>query len=175
MIAVVGMPGSGKGEFLRIVIDSGYRFISMGDIVREETIKMGYPVEESGKVAQMLRDKEGLDAIALLTLDKIRETHDNKFIIEGIRGIKEIEKFRKEIDFFLVGIHASPKVRFERLKNRAREDDPKTFEDFYKRDSRELSWGLGEALALSDVIIDNNGTLKEFKASVDMVIKKYEL
>ncbi len=175
MIAVVGMPGSGKSEFVNVALNLGYRFISMGDIVREETVKRGYPLEESGKVAQMLRDKEGLDAIAVLTLDKIRETHYTKFLIEGIRGIKEIERFRNEIDFTLVGIHSSPRIRFERLKNRGREDDPEIIEDFHKRDLRELSWGLGEALALSDFIIDNNGTLEEYRANIDKVIKKYEL
>jgi len=175
MIAVVGMPGSGKSEFVNIVLSFGYRFISMGDIVREETVKRGYPLEESGKVAQMLRDKDGLDAIAILTLDKIGETDNDKFLIEGIRGIKEIERFRKEIDFFLIGIHTSPLLRFERLKNRGRVDDPKNFEDFYKRDLRELSWGLGEAFALSDVIIDNNGTLDDFRDNINKVIKKYEL
>ncbi|KYC51894.1 MAG: hypothetical protein AMQ22_01116 [Candidatus Methanofastidiosum methylothiophilum] len=175
MIAVVGMPGSGKSEFVNIAISYGYRFISMGDIVREETVKRGYSLEESGKVAQMLRDKEGLDAIAILTLDRINETQDGKFIIEGIRGLKEIERFRKELDFFLVGIHTSPRLRFERLKNRERADDPKNIEDFYNRDLRELSWGLGEALALSDVIIDNNGTLEDYRANINRVIKKYEL
>ena len=175
MIAVVGMPGSGKNEFVNIALSFGYRFISMGDIVREETVKRGYPLEESGKVAQMLRDKEGLDAIAILTLDRISEIQEDKFLIEGIRGLKEIERFRKEIDFFLVGIHTSPSLRFERLKNRGRADDPKNIEDFHKRDVRELSWGLGEALALSDVIIDNNGTLEDFRANINKVIKNYEL
>jgi len=175
MIAVVGMPGSGKSEFLNVALNFGYRFISMGDVVREETVKMGYKIEESGKVAQMLRDKDGLDAIAILTLDRIRENHDNKFIIEGIRGIKEVERFRKEINFFLVGIHASPNIRFERLKNRGREDDPKSFEDFYARDIRELSWGLGEAFALSDIIINNNSTLDNFRIEIEAVVKKYGL
>ena len=175
MIAIVGMPGSGKSEFVNLAISFGYRFVSMGDIVREETLRRGYPLEESGKVAQMLRDKEGLDAIAILTLGRISDTQDDKFLIEGIRGIKEIERFRKEIDFFLVGIHTSPRLRFERLKNRERVDDPKNIEDFYKRDLRELSWGLGEALALSDVIIDNNGTIEDFRANINKVIKKYEL
>ncbi len=114
MIAVVGMPGSGKSEFLNIALNYGYRFISMGDIVREETVKRGFSLEESGKVAQMLRDKGGLDAIAILTLNKIRESHNDKFIIEGIRGIKEVERFRNEINFFLVGIHTSPSLRFDR-------------------------------------------------------------
>lgn len=175
MIAVVGMPGSGKSEFLNIALNYGYRFISMGDIVREETVKRGFSLEESGKVAQMLRDKGGLDAIAILTLNKIREGHNDKFIIEGIRGIKEVERFRNEINFFLVGIHTSPSLRFDRLKKRGREDDPKNFEEFYKRDLRELSWGLGEAFALSDVIINNNETLGDFRSSIDKVIKKYGL
>lgn len=175
MIAIVGMPGSGKSEFVNVALEFGYNFISMGDIVREETVKRGYLLENSGKLAQILRDEKGLDAIAVLTLEKIRESNKDKFLIEGIRGIKEIERFREEIDFFLIGIHTSPKIRFERLKYREREDDPKTYGDFQERDLRELSWGLGQALALSDVIINNNETLEKFRENIIKVIKKYEL
>ncbi len=175
MIAIVGMPGSGKSEFVNVLLEFGYNVISMGDLVREETIKREYSLEESGKVAQMLRDEKGLDAIAILTLEKIRDSNEDKFLIEGIRGIKEIERFRNEIDFFLIGIHASPKIRFERLKGRGREDDPNTYYDFQERDLRELSWGLGQALALSDAIVDNNETLEKFRENIVKVIKKYEL
>lgn len=49
MIGIVGMPGSGKSEFVNIALTLGYRFISMGDIVREETVRKGYPLEEKWK------------------------------------------------------------------------------------------------------------------------------
>ena len=35
-IAVCGMPGSGKGEFARIIADNGIPVRSMGDMVRAE-------------------------------------------------------------------------------------------------------------------------------------------
>ena len=39
VFAVCGMPGSGKGEFAQIFIDSGIPVRSMGDMVREEVAR----------------------------------------------------------------------------------------------------------------------------------------
>ena len=36
VLAVCGMPGSGKGEFAQIFMDAGIPVRSMGDMVREE-------------------------------------------------------------------------------------------------------------------------------------------
>ena len=39
VLAVCGMPGSGKGEFAQIFIDAGIPVRSMGDMVREEVAR----------------------------------------------------------------------------------------------------------------------------------------
>ena len=71
--------------------------------------------------------------------------------------------------FVLIAVHASPEVRFKRLSQRGRSDDPKTFEVFHERDMRELGVGLGNAIAMAQQVLVNDNSMESFKAQV----KKY--
>ncbi|MDH5783256.1 MAG: dephospho-CoA kinase, partial [Candidatus Bathyarchaeota archaeon] len=52
-----------------------------------------------------------------------------------------------------------------------RSDDPKGWEAFLKRDLRELSVGLGNAIAIADYLIVNEGTKEEFKMKIHETLK----
>ena len=72
----------------------------------------------------------------------------------------------------IICVHASPKIRFSRLQERNREDAPQTWEIFRERDVREISVGLGGVIALSDVMLVNEGTLDDIQnSSRDLVAK----
>ena len=75
-------------------------------------------------------------------------------------------------DVDVVAIHSSPYTRYERLVKRGRDDAPQTFEEFKDRDSREMGWGLSDLIALSDMIIVNDGTLEEFESEVNKFLDK---
>lgn len=47
-------------------------------------------------------------------------------------------------------------------------------EGLLTRDKRELGWGLGHALKMADIRINNNGTLEEFTARVTELIRGME-
>ncbi|MFQ6087675.1 MAG: AAA family ATPase [Candidatus Methanofastidiosia archaeon] len=160
MICLVGMPGSGKGEFVKIARRFSFSVISMGDVVREETLKRGFPLKEHGKVAKLLREEIGEDAVARLTCEKIDEDYK---IVDGVRSLAEIRCFKKHFQFSVLAIHASQKTRFLRLKKRGRKGDPKNFKDFERRDQRELKFGLGEVIALADFMLVNEDSLDKFK------------
>ena len=53
---------------------------------------------------------------------------------------------------------------------RKRIDDTFSKEDFDERDKRELSWGIGEVIALADVMIVNEEGIEEFKKKVEKVL-----
>jgi len=57
VLAVCGMPGSGKGEFAQVFMDAGIPVRSMGDMVREEVARRELEVvpEVFGQVASDLR------------------------------------------------------------------------------------------------------------------------
>ncbi len=69
-------------------------------------------------------------------------------------------------DLIVVGVHASPMTRYERIKERNREDATLTQDAFMKRDEREFGWGIGNALTLCDCMITNEGSLEDFHQAI---------
>jgi dephospho-CoA kinase len=85
------------------------------------------------------------------------------FSVDGCRRMDEIRSFRSlGGDVSIVAVHASPEVRYERLVKRGRDDAPHNTDEFDERDKRELSWGVGEVLALSDYMVVNMSDLEDF-------------
>ncbi len=185
VIAFVGLPLSGKSTAAKVAEEMGIPVVCMGDIVREEAKRRGLPQtdENLGKIAEELRRKEGMDAIAKRCIPIIREKgmETGVVVIDGVRGIAEVERFKKEFgdDFILINIEAPLEIRFQRALKRKRSDDITTIEDLKKRDERELSWNMGEAMKIANFTIENVGGLEEFKEKVRDILtqlaKKVEI
>ncbi|PNX50520.1 MAG: hypothetical protein BV458_13050 [Thermoplasmata archaeon M9B2D] len=167
IIIVTGMPGAGKSEVAQAFSDTGIPIIVMGDVVREEARRRGLDAnpENTRKVMLDLRERNGLGAIAKHCLDHLRSLESDIVVIEGCRSIAEIDVFADYADeVTIICVHSSPKVRYTRLRNRNREDAPPTWENFRERDIREISVGLGGVIALSDIMLINEGTLENLRA-----------
>jgi len=168
LIAFVGLPLSGKSTAAKVAEELGIPVVVMGDIVREEVRRRGLELtdENAGKIATELREKEGMDAIAKRCIPIIREKAKEKgiVVVDGIRGIAEVERFKKEFgdDFILINIESPIELRFERALKRKRDDDIKTIEELKKRDERELSWNMGEAMKVANFTIENASDIQTF-------------
>lgn len=173
VIVLVGMPGSGKEEFLKVARKKNFSIIRMGDIVREEVKKKRLkPIDKNiGMLADSERKKYGYDIWAKRTITRIK---DKLTVIDGSRGDAEISIFKQKFGkaLTIVGIFSSPMTRYIRMKSRRRMDQPLSLEDFQRRDQRELKWGIGNALAIVDYMIVNEGTLIEFKGNVEKIIER---
>jgi len=173
VIGVVGLPASGKGEFSQTARSMGIPVIVMGDVIREAVTRAGLPVTDRnlGETANRLRQERGMAAIAELTLPAIEKEKAPVVLVDGIRGDAEVALFRARFpEFYLIGIDAPFASRLARLSSRGREDDGVTEEELLRRDRREISWGLGRALAESDYLICNDGTVQEFAAKVSSLL-----
>jgi dephospho-CoA kinase len=75
----------------------------------------------------------------------------------------EVDMFRERWgpDFRIMALHSSPGTRYRRLLARGRPDDPIDRSMFDERDRRELAWGLGEVIAVADIMLLNEGTLED--------------
>jgi dephospho-CoA kinase len=174
VMGIAGMPGSGKATFNEIAKRKGYTVVVMGDEVREEAKRRGLkPTPENiGKIMLQLRREEGPAVVAKRCIPKIDNARGNIVFVDGIRSLHEVEEFKRHFpNFTLIAVHSSPETRFQRLFRRKRSDDPKGWETFLKRDQRELSVGLGDAIAMADYIIVNEGTKEEFKMKIHEVLK----
>ncbi len=179
VLAFVGAPAAGKSEAASVAKELGIPVITMGEVVREELKRRGLSLsdENAGRVASELRDREGMDAIAKRCIPLIKEIERKKaekmvIVIDGIRGIAEVETFKKEFgnDFVLVRVDAPLIFRYERIKSRSRGDDLLSISEFKEREEREKSWGMGEAMEKADKVVKNEGSLEEFKEQIKRIV-----
>ncbi|PKL70435.1 MAG: dephospho-CoA kinase [Methanomicrobiales archaeon HGW-Methanomicrobiales-1] len=173
VIGVVGLPASGKGEFSKIAAEAGIPVIVMGDMIRAEVKKAGLEPTDTnfGATANRLRAEGGMDAIAALCIPEIKRQTAPLVLVDGIRGDAEVNLFRKHFSgFILISIDSSFEKRLDRIRARGRSDDFVLPESLRNRDEREMNWGLGNALALADINIKNEGSLEEFSTEVISVL-----
>ena len=176
IIAITGMPGAGKTTAAKELVATGLQKIAMGDMIREETKRRNlYPDDQNmGAIMRELRERYGAGAIAELCLRSMASMHADTIIVDGIRSIAEVEIFRRSGTVNLLAIWASPRRRFELLRARGRTDDPLTIESFNMRDERELSIGIGGAIALADDVVSNERTsIEELGTSTLAVVTRW--
>ncbi|MCS7131180.1 MAG: AAA family ATPase [Hadesarchaea archaeon] len=177
VMGIVGLQGSGKTEVAKVAMGLGIPCVRMGDVVWGEVRRRGLEINETtvGAVADELRRREGLGAIAKRCIPIIERVGRGKraVVVDGVRGIAEVEEFRRAFGdrFRLLAVWASEKARYSRIVGRGRADDIESLKAFREKDRRELGWGLGEALALAEAIIVNEGTLEELREKAAEVIK----
>ncbi|MDO9046018.1 MAG: AAA family ATPase [Methanobacteriaceae archaeon] len=176
VFGVSGMPGSGKGVVSRTAQKMGVKIIRMGDVVRDEAEIRG---QEIGETAVSLRKEHGDYVVAEKCVEKIKKNYAESatdkitFMIEGIRSPYEIEIFQNNFsNFTVVSVFSSPKTRFRRLKRRKRSDDSEEYLEFQRRDKRELGFGIGEVISMSDYLIVNEGPLWRFKNQSKRIVKQ---
>lgn len=176
VIGTVGLPGSGKGEFAVVATELDVPVIVMGDVIREETRRRGLePSEHHGRIAQTLREEEGPAAIADRTLPRLREelADHETVVVDGIRSDAEVDRFIEAFgdEFCLVSIEAPFDVRAERVGDRGRDRTDGEGETLKQRDERELGFGMGAAMDLADITIENTADLDSFRQEARRILQ----
>jgi dephospho-CoA kinase len=177
IIAITGMPGSGKGTFEKEIMRiKKIPIIVMREVVEDEMREKGIKVTNRNlrNYATEIRKMHGNDVVAKKCVPIIKGKNSDLLIIDGIRSLDEIDRFKKEFgdDFHLIAVHASPKIRFERLKERGLEWDMEKWDEFVFRDKKELSWGLGSAIAMADHFVVNENSLKHLSDEAKRMINE---
>jgi dephospho-CoA kinase len=173
VIAITGMPGSGKAVASNAAKELGIPVFLCGDVLREEAKvrKIVSTPENFGKLMFQMRKDEGPSVMIKRLLPRISDTKSKIVMIEGLRSIDELESLKNNFEVTLLTIYANPKQRFQRLRDRGRGDDPKNIEEFNSRDARELSLGVGSVIALADYLIMNDSTLEKFQKKLMTFLK----
>lgn len=179
VVAVCGMPGSGKGEFADVLLSHGIPVLSMGDMVRAEVARLGVAETPGifGEIAANLRAEYGEDVLAVRLADAVDTLLESNEIvlIEGMRGTAERTVFEQRWngEFYSLSVIASPDVRFLRIQSRGRSEDGDRAA-FEVRDKRESGWGLEQIMAEADFLLDNNIDLEAFIASTNAWFSSFE-
>ena len=163
IIAVCGMPASGKGVFADVLAAREIPVLSMGDMIRAEVNKRG--LEESpgifGKTASELRAVHGEGVLASRLIPRVDAASSSNSIvlIEGLRGVAELDIFRLhwQENLLVVAIKAARENRYNRVQARGRTEDGDR-DDFEIRDAREIGWGLDSLINDADIVFDNDAS-----------------
>ncbi len=174
IIAVVGLPGSGKSEAVHYFV-TRYKLpkVYFGKVTFDEMARRGLEVNEQNErmVREDLRSLYGDDYYARETLKEVRTIDAPLVILESLYSWAEYQVFRQEYGeaFRVLAVHAAPRIRYARLANRAKR--PLNPEEAYTRDVSQMD-RLTQAMpiAMADYMVVNEGDVEAFQTTLDGVI-----
>ena len=175
VIALVGMPGSGKSEVARVFAAFGYKTVRFGDITDEEVGKQGLKLNEESErvVREGLRAKYGMAAYAELNLPRIRAAlAGSNVVLDGLYSWEEykylVDRLGRNLE--IVAVWAPPQTRYARLQ--ARKTRPLTPEQARARDYAEIeNVNKGGPIAMADFIIKNDSTLEALIEQAENLVR----
>src|SRR5215813_11398873 len=177
LLGLTGRNAAGKGEVAEYLRQKSFYYYSLSDVIRDEIRSRG---EEPTRerliiVGNELRQKYGSNVLAERTLAKIED--DKHYIIDSIRNPAEVEAFRAAKHFKLIRVEAPTDIRFQRILNRRRENDPRTLEEFIALENREAegddtSQNLVKVELMADCAVTNDAALEKVYRQIDSLLPK---
>jgi dephospho-CoA kinase len=188
IVGVTGPICAGKGKVTEYFKKLGFTHHSFSAEIRQVAKERGLEISRASlsKLGSDLRKESPKHSIlaerVLLSIRKDMRRGKHNFVVDGLRDFDELfllrlhEMENPDLRFILVGVDATQKTRWNRLKKRGRSGDPQTFEEFKKVDDRENKGGHGQevnkCMKMADYIIFNEGTLTELKKEVKGVVEE---
>lgn len=181
VIAICGMPGSGKSKAIAYLIEKyPLEKVYFGGIVKDIVIERFGTISEDleNQVRLELREKHGMGAMAVLSLPKIESyTRLSKHVvIDGLYSWSEYKLLKENFgdDLVVISIHASPTVRHKRLETR--KERPIAQGKSRERDHREIElMEKGGPIAMADYVIVNESSVEEFYSALDKIVTDFKL
>lgn len=175
ILAIVGLPGSGKTEAANFFRQKGLPVISFGKIVNDyvDKHKLSHTEEVHKKIREELRVKYGKEALAILNEEKIRKALEKNImvIIDGMRSWEEYLYLKKKfsgVQVVILALFTDKEIRYQHLSKR-KERNKLGGE---KRDINELiGTNMGPTIAFADFLVKNNFSLEEFYDKLEHVYR----
>ncbi len=179
IIGLTGTFAAGKDTVAEYLITKGFEHYSCGDQIREIAEERGIKQSRDTlrELGNELRDNEGSDYLARRIIEHKAQT-DN-VVISGIRQPGEIEYLKKLGNFHLIAVDAPVELRFQRMKERNREGDPKTIEEMVEKERKEMESAgpnaqrIHECMQMADSLIINDKDKEALDKKVEEVLKTF--
>lgn len=178
IIGLTGKNAAGKGEVAAFLKDKSFYYYSLSDVIREalEHQKIAITRDALILTGNELRAKFGPDVLARRIMERLDPNRN--YVIDSIRNPAEILALKESRRFVLLNIEAATQTRFERIKKRARENDPQTLDEFQLKEDAE-SRNLAEhkqsieaCQELADHTITNDGTVEELQQKIQELVSR---
>ncbi len=176
IIGITGLNGSGKGEAANFLLEQGFEYFSLSDIIREELLQRNIEINRQNLIdmGNELRKKFGPGVLAERALSRLEK--GNPYLVDSIRNPGEVAVLRTVPNFYLVGVIAPLKTRFRRVKNRKREKDALTLKEFKQIEKVD---GLSKSstgqqtlkcIKQAEVVVVNDSSLEVLKEKMAKVL-----
>ncbi|VVC71889.1 Dephospho-CoA kinase [uncultured archaeon] len=176
---IIGLTGencAGKGTVASYLVRKSFQMFSLSDVIREELAAEGKEATRETLIGKgnELRKKFGPGILAKRVAAKTKQGEN--YVIDSIRNPAEVEELRKLECFTLIHISAPPELRFERMKKREREGDPRTIEAFKAIEEKELRGKdpsgqmLLETFKLADKVVVNDADFQRLYDTIDKIL-----
>lgn len=174
-IGLTGPLGSGKGEIAKILQKEGFKYISLSDVVRDESTKrkLSHSRENLQKIGNDLRKKYGAGILGFRVVMDIMKGRAKDWVIDGIRNPAEIKELSMMPGFYLIGVTADKDILVKRILKRKRRGDLKTRKAILKKLELESGKGqpekglqIAKCISQADFLILNDGALAELSKKV---------
>lgn len=165
ILAVIGMPGSGKSEVVTYLQEQGIPVLRFGKLTDDGLTKEGLAINPDNEKTfrEKLRAELGMAAYAVKAKPQIDELLEAKEVvaIDGLYSWEEYVYLKASYPgLVLIHVYAEPQKRYERLAKRTVR--PLTSEEARQRDIAEIEkLNKGGPIAIADYLIENNGATKE--------------
>lgn len=166
LIALVGLPGSGKTVAANFFRKHGFTVLRFGDQTDIGLKEQGLPrTEENEKTyREKIRKDLGMAAMAIKIEPRIREAmkKTDAIVLDGMRSLEEYTYLREKFPHLTtLCLYAPPALRYQRLSKR--KVRPLTAEESKLRDVDEVTTlHSGGPIALSEHLIKNEGSPDDF-------------
>jgi len=179
IIGITGTLGAGKGTIVDyLALHYGFRHYSVRGFLMEEAKRRGLELNRDTYVvvANDLRASHTPSYIVDQLYLQAAENGENA-VIESVRTPGEVMSLRRHENFLLFGVDADPRIRYERVVERASETDQITFETFLDNEQREMSstdpnhQNIGRCMQMADYVFNNNGNFEALYFQVKQVLQ----
>jgi dephospho-CoA kinase len=180
IIALVGMPGSGKGTCTDYLSGTyAWPLIHFGNMVYEEVARRGLDnVADEKFVRKDMRDTEGPDVLAKHVARKVesylKDGH-NIVVLDGLYSWTEFKFLDKKFgkDLLVIATTAPKKARYERILER--KDGHRKYTSIDQIVAREVSeiedLEKGGPIAYADYTIANDSSPQDLLNTLDNILK----
>ena len=179
LLGVTGRHAAGKTTIVEWFASQGWNSCSCSDAIRHWLRESGQDItrENLTQGGRTLRSKGGGGVLAEMLLERMDSKKNT--IIDSIRTPDEVHALRSRDDFLLLEVNVPLDLRWQRMQERGRDGDPINYEFFLKQEDSEAiaENSSGQALIataeLSDIVINNDGTLSELYDSLEILTSNF--
>lgn len=172
-IGVTGTNASGKGAVTDYLVQLGFEYLSLSDLLREKVLEQGLPIDRKNltQMGQNLRKQSGAGFLAQICLTKIKP--DQAYVIDSIRHPEEVQILTQALpQFELWGVDAPVELRYQRAMERGRDENAVSLQEFILQENKEKTDNphaqqIHNTLALAQKTIMNDTHLDQLHQTID--------